>query len=740
MTGVLNAYLFAKNSEVTVRSTSSHAYGLQLSAAIVVMVSLLIIVLAPSSLFAATKPSHLSQVLDKTDAVHLLNRTGIGAHPADIKQLVGLTRQQAVDHIISGIRTEATSPMPHWVDQSPIYQIRPSLDLEERRLFNKTRNEEFRQLKHWWLSEMIETRSPQTERLVLFWHNHFVSAYPAIGNRTTSIARQNALFRKLGGGSFVQLLQAIIRDAAMLEYLDNRNSHKKSPNENLARELMELFTLGEGNYSESDVKNAARALTGYTLAPAHNMQFRFDPQRHDHSKKTLFGQTGQFNGDDLVRIILEQPQAARFIAKRFWHFYMANDITDSDSQNPKVNRAIESLADKFRSSDYNISVLLRTLLESGEFWLQVNRHAIVKSPVDLVLGTMRSQGQPVSDLSAIGKALDKLGQQLFAAPNVAGWPGGGSWVTPGLLLQRLRWLEVYSRQAKKTLSESRSPSLDKSNTVSMASSMGNETQSLEIGEEANMMLAGETSKPKESDILPAADISARGVAVNKVYLHRVTNPNSSSAGKKSKKRANIVFTLLGVQVGKQYWNNIEFQISRRPDGMLTFMLDRYGCWPQCVKLWPDCAIKKKHDPYFRQIRLPVYQSRQSKAANGCDFKKLDDPSRQLMAALINSTEEFHTLTLDDGRLNNKARIAAHAAWGKYIQKNISSAVNLDGIKNALLQLKEHGMVQGRPQVRESQTNLDSDVLIYPASMVLSDLDHMSGVSLKSLLDPQYQLK
>ena len=164
------------------------------------------------------------------------------------------------------------------------------------------------------------------------------------------------------------MLQAIIRDAAMLEYLDNRNSHKKSPNENLARELMELFTLGEGNYSESDVKNAARALTGYTLAPTHDMQFRFDPQRHDHSKKTLFGQTGQFNGDDLVRIILEQPQSARFIAKRFWHFYMANDITDSDSQNLKVNRAIESLADKFRSSNYSISVLLRTLLESKEFW------------------------------------------------------------------------------------------------------------------------------------------------------------------------------------------------------------------------------------------------------------------------------------------------------------------------------------------------------------------------------------
>ena len=329
---------------------------------------------------------------------------------------------------------------------------------------------------------------------------------------------------------------------------------------------------------------------------------------------------------------------------------------------------------------------------------------------------------------------------------MAGWPGGGSWVTPGLLLQRLRWLEVYGRQARKTLSESRSQSLDKGGALSMAPSMtpslGNETQSMETSEEAHMMMAGETSKPKdiESELLPAADISVRGVTVEKVYLHRVNNPKSSSAGKKTKKSANIVFTLLGIQIGEQYWNNIEFQISRRPDGMLMFILDRYGCWPQCLNQWPDCAIKNKHDPYFRQVRLPVYQPGQSKAANSCDFNKLDDPSRQLLAGLINSTEEFHSLTLDDGRLNNDSRTAAHAAWGKYIRESITLAVNLDVIQNALLQLKEHELVQGRRHLRESQTDLDNGILIYPASMVLSDLDHMSRDSLQSLLDPQYQLK
>ena len=219
----------------------------------------------------------------------------------------------------------------------------------------------------------------------------------------------------------------------MLNYLDNNNSNKEKPNENFARELMELFSLGEGNYTEQDVKNAARALTGYTIEGTNDQQFMFRYWAHDNSEKSIFGKTGNFNGDDLVDLILTQPAAARFITAKFWYALVSNIKPD------RSRLAVH--ANAFRQSDYDIKTLYKSILLSEDFWNVDNRATIVQSPVALTIGTIRSTGILPSDWQTLPSTLAQMGQQLFDPPNVAGWPGGKAWITPGRLLTRLEWLK-----------------------------------------------------------------------------------------------------------------------------------------------------------------------------------------------------------------------------------------------------------------------------------------------------------
>ena len=259
--------------------------------------------LCPLSILASTL-----EPLSLPDARHLLTRTGIGASPTEIENFIGLTRRQAVEKIIAGLQTEPQSQPPEWTKKASPYHWRtPELSSKEKQKFRVARYNEMQSLRRWWVQEMISTTSPQTERLTLFWHNHFATSFLGINNQAISIARQHAMFREYGSGNFRQLLKQIIRDPAMLNYLDNNNSNKEKPNENFARELMELFSLGEGNYTEQDVKNAARALTGYTIEGTNDQQFMFRYWAHDDSEKSIFGKTGNFNGDDLVDLILTQP-------------------------------------------------------------------------------------------------------------------------------------------------------------------------------------------------------------------------------------------------------------------------------------------------------------------------------------------------------------------------------------------------------------------------------------------------
>ena len=378
---------------------------------------------------------HLQQLMTVSDARHLLERAGIGAHPSEVQQLIGLTRSQAISIMIERMDGRNTEVQyPSWIGAEPFphYWIRWDYEEEERQAFRTQRDSEIGALREWWVREMIATERPQAERLILVWHNHFVTAYSGVQEESHAVAFQHQTFRELGHGNFRELLSAIIRDPAMLNYLDNNRSRREAPNENLARELMELFTLGEGNYSESDVREVARALTGYGYNRIRRLEFAFNPWDHDSDQKNIFGSRGRYNGDDVLDILLSRPETAIYITRKFWSNYVSEFNFDSTE--------IAEIADRFRESDYDIKTLLRQILNSHSFWANENRGTIVKSPVDLFIGTIRTSGVLPSWWTTLPNRMAAIGQNLFEAPNVAGWPGGADWLTPSRLLVRSEML------------------------------------------------------------------------------------------------------------------------------------------------------------------------------------------------------------------------------------------------------------------------------------------------------------
>jgi uncharacterized protein (DUF1800 family) len=277
---------------------------------------------------------------------------------------------------------------------------------------------------------MATTQSPLTERMTLFWHNHFVSAQPKV-RYAQLMYRQNVLLRREALGNFATLLHAVARDPAMLIYLDNAGSRREAPNENFAREVMELFTLGEGRYGENDVKESARAFTGWSLE-RESARFVYRRAWHDDGVKTVLGRTGRLDGDDVLDLLLARPETAELIAAKLWHEFVS----------PQPDAAeIARWAVTLRDARYEVKPLLRAVLTSSAFWAEANRAALVKSPVDLIAGTLRTHGIRPFELRPAVVACATLGQNLFSPPNVKGWPGGEAWIDATTILGRKLWLE-----------------------------------------------------------------------------------------------------------------------------------------------------------------------------------------------------------------------------------------------------------------------------------------------------------
>lgn len=359
-------------------------------------------------------------------ARHLLNRAGFAASEAEVQAFAALDRDQAVDKLFAAVRTEAQTPPPAWVNEELSV---PGQSPEQRRAFAQLQQQRKRELRMWWWQEMLSTPSPLTERMTLFWHNHFVSGQPKTFSPLL-LYRQNVLLRRYALGNFGELLHAVAKDPAMMVYLDTAFNRKSSPNENFARELMELFTLGIGNYTEQDVKEVARAFTGWGLDP-ETRQFHFYPQQHDAGVKIVLGQSGNFDGDAVLDILLARPQTAQLITAKLWREFISPvpDIAE-------VNR----LANLFRQHRYDIKTLLRGLLTSNAFYDLRNRATLVKSPVILIVGSLRQFDIHPAELQSLLQFSRGLGQDVFAPPNVKGWPGGDLWINSSTLLQRKQFL------------------------------------------------------------------------------------------------------------------------------------------------------------------------------------------------------------------------------------------------------------------------------------------------------------
>ena len=398
------------------------------------MKSLSIIALLSAAFIAL--PAVASAPLNYDDARHLLNRTGFGATDAEIRRMVGMTREEAARTLLAATRTTAVTAPPAWTnDAGPLrYPRGENASDMEKKQFQQEQIRDGLELRGWWLEEMLATPSPLTERMTLFWHNHFVSSQQKV-KLAQLMYRQNVTLRAHALGNFGDLLHAIARDPAMLIYLDSAQNRKGAPNENFARELMELFTLGEGNYGEQDIKDAARAFTGWSL-DRDSGRFVFRRFVHDYGSKTVLGRSGYFDGDDVLDILLAKAQTAEFIARKLWREFVSADPDEAE---------VKKIASRFRDSRYDIKVALEALLISDAFYAKENRGVLVKSPVDLVVGTLKQfdlkPGEPVP----FAVAAAAMGQNLFSPPNVKGWPGGEAWINTSTLLARKAFLDRLFR-------------------------------------------------------------------------------------------------------------------------------------------------------------------------------------------------------------------------------------------------------------------------------------------------------
>ncbi len=393
-------------------------------------------------LLAALLPT-LLLALGVDEARFLLNRTDFGAALHEISALKPLTYEQAVKKLLHDSSTRAQTPYPKWYGTSlPEGRKYKELSAEEKQALKKLRRKQWRTLQFWWLNEMIVTDSPITERMTLFWHNHFTSQLPKV-KWASLMLQQNILLRREALGNFATLLHEIAKDPAMLIYLDNRSNKKSHPNENFARELLELFTLGEGHYTEEDIKAAARAFTGWTI-DRKSGKFRFNPKVHDFGEKTFLGETGRFDGDDIIDIILKQDQTARFITEKFYKAFVSEEVNASE---------VERIAAVFRKSGYEIKALLYEILTSEAFKEKNSRDLLIKSPVELVVGTVRSFGTKADITRYLFRSTTLMGQELFNPPNVKGWPGGKAWITTASLAQRRSFLRragnLYDRKYRR---------------------------------------------------------------------------------------------------------------------------------------------------------------------------------------------------------------------------------------------------------------------------------------------------
>ena len=358
-------------------------------------------------------------------------RAGFGPAVEQLDDLSRFTPKQFFKALV-----KAAEKKPEYIDVADDYlkglmmgiqevgrQQKKEMDKDERKMVQQKNREGVRNLNMYWMHQMVNTSSQLREKVAFFWHGHFAC-------RNLNVFYQQGLLdtiRTNALGNFGTLLKEVSKSAAMLNFLNNQQNKKDHPNENFAREVMELFTLGRGNYTEHDVKEAARSFTGWSANIKGEFQFR--RFQHDAGSKTVLGKTGNFDGDSVLDILLQEKQTAKFICKKMYKFFVNENIDD---------KKVEWLADRFFKNNYEISLLLEDIFTSDWFYEDKNIGAQIKSPVELLVGIQRMLPMKLENEEALMLLQRVLGQLLFYPPNVAGWPGGKNWIDSSSLMMRMR--------------------------------------------------------------------------------------------------------------------------------------------------------------------------------------------------------------------------------------------------------------------------------------------------------------
>ena len=388
-------------------------------------------------------------------AAHLLERAGFGGTPEEIAALAAMTPEAAVGHLVdyeavgndhlppfepSDIHDPglvgfppsrpATTELAKATGEALGVQVKPSGNRPLQPVVNKffywlrASMLETRRIAYWWADRMLNTRRPLEEKMTLFWHGHFATSEDKVRD-FRKMLRQNQTFRRHATGDFRDLVVAIAQDPAMLHFLDAGVNVKGAPNENFAREIMELFTMGVGNYSETDIREAARAFTGWN---AEDLTFVVHAEQHDDGAKEVLGRHGNFDGVEVIDIIMAQPATADFIAGKLYWYLVREDL------DPELQAELGAI---LRAADYQLKPLLRTIFLSRDFYSPASMGTHIKSPVEIVISTYKKLGATViPGIPDFNEATAAMGQALFWPPTVAGWAQGRSWITPGLLLER----------------------------------------------------------------------------------------------------------------------------------------------------------------------------------------------------------------------------------------------------------------------------------------------------------------
>ena len=351
---------------------------------------------------------------------HLLLRTGFGGDPATLASLSKLSFKKAIDRIFQDART--VQPIERF-DWSPRRDERmKNASPARRKELRKQRRQDIKQLNIHWLLQLATAKGQLREKMTLFWHDHFAARV----EHPYALQDLNNTMRKHALGDFKTLLMTVSKHPVMLEFLNNRQNKKASPNENFAREVMELFTMGRGHYTEQDIKEAARAFTGWNFNKEGEFVFR--KNQHDDGLKEFHGRTGRFKGEDIIQIILEDRQTARYIAGKLYRFFV--------HPQPHPGR-IEAIAATFYDSGYDISAALRSIFEASWFTDPAYIGTRIKSPAEYLAGMFRSLHISVENPDTLIQVQKILGQVLFNPPNVAGWPDGRAWIDSSTLMARM---------------------------------------------------------------------------------------------------------------------------------------------------------------------------------------------------------------------------------------------------------------------------------------------------------------